>query len=212
MIPISELAGTDAELLERLKRKIEFGIHVAMPCVIQSFDPVKQTVEAQPTIRERVTAENGQISYMQYPLLINVPVVFPRSSGYIIQFPINKGDECLVIFSDLAIDNWWLKGNVQNPVEQRRHDLSDGFAILGLVNQAKLGKASTAVTGVSIQSPNKVAMLEVQKEDVILKCKSDMMMLSVLLNKIKEMETQIAANKAQLANHEARIAALEARP
>lgn len=55
-------------------------------------------------------------------------------------FPIKKDDECLVIFSDLSIDNWWESGNVQNPVEQRRHDLSDGMAIFGLKNQKKLSR------------------------------------------------------------------------
>ena len=81
---------------------------------------------------------NGIIKYVQYPLLINIPILFQQVGGYVISFPIKKGDECLVIFSDLSIDNWWLKGNVQNPVEIRRHDLSDGIAIFGLKNQEKL--------------------------------------------------------------------------
>lgn len=60
---------------------------------------------------------------------MNVPVVFPSNSEYAVTFPLEKGDECLVLFSDLSIDNFWQKGNVQNPIEDRRHDLSDGIAI-----------------------------------------------------------------------------------
>ena len=75
---------------------------------------------------------------MEYPLLVNVPVAFPQAGAYSITFPVSKGDECIVLFSDLSIDNWWKYGNVQNPVEQRRHDLSDGMAIMGVKNQAKL--------------------------------------------------------------------------
>ena len=58
-----------------------------------------------------------------------MPVVFPGNSGYGIKFPVRKGDEVLVVFSDLSIDNFWKNGGVQNPIESRRHDLSDGIAI-----------------------------------------------------------------------------------
>lgn len=55
------------------------------------------------------------------------------------KFPIIPGDECLVVFSDLSIDNFWLNGNVQNPVESRRHDLSDGIAIPCNLSLPKVG-------------------------------------------------------------------------
>lgn len=138
MLPISQIYGTDEQLYQRIMNNIGFGIHVSLPCIVQSYDSDTQTVEAQPSIRERVIEPNGAITFRDYPLLINVPVVFPRTSEYQIYMPIRNGDECLVVFSDLAIDNWWLHGNVQNPIEQRRHDLSDGFAIFGVINQAKL--------------------------------------------------------------------------
>lgn len=108
---------------------IMFRIRCAIPAIIQSYDPVTNTVEAQPAIRERLVLEDGSIQYLNLPLLINVPVVFPSSGSASITFPIGKGDECLIIFSDLAIDNFWTSGSVQNPIEVRRHDLSDGIAI-----------------------------------------------------------------------------------
>ena len=138
MNPISEVYGNQWNLIEKVINNASFNIHVCLPAVVQSYDPIKQTIEAQPTVRERVIQENGEITYLKYPLLINVPVAFPQASGYSITFPVKKGDECLIVFSDVSIDNWWLKGNIQNPVEQRRHDLSDGIAILGLINQDKL--------------------------------------------------------------------------
>lgn len=108
---------------------IMFRIRCAIPAIIQSYDPGTNTVEAQPAIRERLVLEDGSIQYLNLPLLINVPVVFPSSGSAFITFPIGKGDECLIIFSDLAIDNFWTSGSVQNPIEVRRHDLSDGIAI-----------------------------------------------------------------------------------
>lgn len=138
MLGISELYGGEEQVIQRLINNIGFGIHVALPAVVQSYNAQAQTVECQPTIRERVIKPNGEITYMEYPLLVNVPVAFPQAGAYSITFPVSKGDECIVLFSDLSIDNWWKYGNVQNPVEQRRHDLSDGMAIMGVKNQAKL--------------------------------------------------------------------------
>lgn len=135
MLPIKEVfAGKDQEY-EKYKSKIGFGIHVCLPCIVQSYNVEQNTVDVQPAIRERIVLETGEIKYIDYPLLINVPVVDYSSGNYLIHLPITQGDECLVIFSDLAIDNWWVSGGIQNPLEQRRHDLSDGFALFGVKNQ-----------------------------------------------------------------------------
>lgn len=137
-LTISQVYGEEGNREQELKQSIGFGIHVALPAVVQSYNSSNQTVEVQPTVRERTITDGNQIRYIQYPLLINVPVVFPQVGSYQLTFPISPGDECLVVFSDLSIDNWWLNGNVQNPIEQRRHDLSDGMAIFGLMNQERL--------------------------------------------------------------------------
>ena len=48
----------------------------------------------------------------------------------------------------MSIDNFWEKGSLQNPVEVRRHDLSDGIAIpcrLSLQKRSEEVKASIVV-------------------------------------------------------------------
>jgi hypothetical protein len=59
-------------------------------------------------------------------------------------FPIQPGDECFVLFADTPVDVWFQNGVSSgafessppnpgnNPVSQRRHDVSDGIAIFGL--------------------------------------------------------------------------------
>ena len=136
-IPISQIYSSESKKFDSLKEELMFRMHCCMPCIVQAYDREKQTVDCQPLIRERIIAETGQIQYVQYPLLINVPVVQYTFGTARLRFPIKEGDECLVIFSDLAIDNWWIEGSIQNPVEQRRHDLSDGFAIFGITNLKK---------------------------------------------------------------------------
>ena len=96
----------------------------------------------------RIINEDGTIQYVQLPLLVNVPVVFPGSSDFELKLILKQNDECLVLFSDLSIDNFWEKGSLQNPVEVRRHDLSDGIAIpcrLSLQKRSEEVKASIVV-------------------------------------------------------------------
>ena len=126
---LSDLYGNELTEREKLKSDVMFNLRCCIPCIVQSYDPEKGTVECQPAIREKIINQNEENEYRNLPLLLNVPVVFPSNSEYSVTFPLEKGDECLVLFSDLSIDNFWEKGNVQNPIEDRRHDLSDGIAI-----------------------------------------------------------------------------------
>lgn len=126
---LSDLYGNDLTEREKLRSDVMFNLRCCIPCIVQSYDPEKGTVECQPAVREKIINQNEENEYRNLPLLLNVPVVFPSNSEYAVTFPLKKGDECLVLFSDLSIDNFWQKGNVQNPIEDRRHDLSDGIAI-----------------------------------------------------------------------------------
>lgn len=135
MRTVGERIGSEFELYQRLSNKMSNDIRVAIPGIIQSFDAEAQTAIIQPALREKVVDPSGNVSDIDLPLLLDVPVVFLRAGGFAITFPVEKDDECLVIFGDMCIDGWWAAGGVQNQLEKRRHDLSDGFAILGVSSQ-----------------------------------------------------------------------------
>jgi hypothetical protein len=96
------------------------------------------TATCQPTIKARVPTMGGGYVFVKLPLLIFVPIVIYGGGGYFVTCPIKKGDEGLCVFSSRSIDNWWAAGGVQNPIEIRNHDLSDGFVIVGPHSQANL--------------------------------------------------------------------------
>lgn len=129
LVRLSNLIGNDNQVLSNVMNETMFRMRCCIPCVVQSYNAAENTVECQPAIREKIIKEDGSTEYVNLPLLINVPVAFPSSAAFSLKFPIAYGDECLVVFSDLSIDNFWLHSGVQNPVEVRRHDLSDGIAI-----------------------------------------------------------------------------------
>lgn len=116
-----------------------------MPGIIQSFSASAVTATVQIAIKGVVHTPDGKAQFVNMPLLVDVPVHFPRGGNCTLTFPVAKGDECLVVFAARCIDSWWQSGGVQVPMEPRIHDLSDGFAFVGFFSQAtKISSISTA--------------------------------------------------------------------
>ena len=108
-----------------------------LPGIIESVNLEAQTVSVQPCIRGTVQDETGAVTQQDMPLLVDVPICWPRAGGFAITFPIKNGDECLVHFSARCIDAWWQSGGIQAAIEDRMHDLSDAFATFAPTSQAK---------------------------------------------------------------------------
>lgn len=128
------------ETLERVKDKSVANARTALPGVILSFDPDTVTCAVSLCSKSSKPVPYEDISKtesMDFPLLVDLPVVFPRGGGVTLTFPLAEGDECLVVFSDRCIDFWWQNGGVQELVDWRSHDLSDAFVIPGPQSQAK---------------------------------------------------------------------------
>lgn len=137
MIPMNERDPSRSVNEENKARSRAIKTRVASPGIIQSFDSTTQTVSVQLAIREK-RYNDGEETWEDVPLLVDVPVVFPRAGGYLLTLPIAPGDECLVIFGDNCMDAWWQSGGVQNQIDCRRHDLSDGYAIPGPWSQPRV--------------------------------------------------------------------------
>jgi hypothetical protein len=118
-------------------------VHTSLPGIIQSFDPAQQVATVQPAVKRFFVAGG----WIDLPPCMTVPVQFPRGGGFIITFPIAKGDECLLVFNERCIDGWWDKGGSQQPPEDRRHDLSDAVAIPGISSRGRVpaGISTTAL-------------------------------------------------------------------
>lgn len=136
--------GNPTDHLTALQKAIMSNLRVAMPGVIASFDSVKQTASVDVTIYDRVMPglPGGISTYspvtgdVKIPTLLDVPVVIPQGGGFALTIPIKIGDECLVVFSDMCINEWFDAGGINN-VQQvlRRHDLSDAICIPGPSSQ-----------------------------------------------------------------------------
>lgn len=146
------------DVLNALGDSISFDIRCAIPGIVTAWDAAQQTVTVQPAIRETLNM-NGELREVEIPLLVDVPVVMPRAGGCCLAFAPAAGDECLVVFADACIDAWWQSGGVQSQADSRRHDLSDGFAILGCWSQKR--KPALPASGVRLQNDEGTAGVSV---------------------------------------------------
>jgi len=94
------------------------------PAIVESFDSVNQTVSVQVALKRL----NGK----PISIVVDCPISIPTCQGFHLTLPIKKGDECLLIIADRCIDNWFSKGGLQTQAEFRIHDISDGFALIGI--------------------------------------------------------------------------------
>lgn len=104
----------------------------AMPGIVQSYNAAQNTVQVQLSVKDFDADRLGLKGFVAIAPLLDVPVVFPRGGGLVLTFPVSPGDECLVVFANRCIDNWWLLGGVQAPAEVRPNEISDGFAVMGV--------------------------------------------------------------------------------
>jgi hypothetical protein len=128
-------------------------IWTALPGVIQSFDPLKQTAVVQIAVliplRSPVT---GLIEWVSIPPLLDCPVQFPRGGNCLLTFPVAKDDECLVVFATRCIDAWWQSGGYKNQLPlERFHSLSDGFVQLGFSSLPRV-PSTISTTEVQLRS------------------------------------------------------------
>lgn len=137
-IPYSPITTepTLSDLMDLLKKEILFDLNSHHLATIQSFDSTEITVAA--TINYSKTFfqlnQQGLYSAVQepYPTLTDIPVIFLGGGNANLTFPIAKGDQCLLLFNDRSIDNWFQGAQAGALTSSRSHSLADGFALVGL--------------------------------------------------------------------------------
>ncbi|AOI78023.1 Gp138 family membrane-puncturing spike protein [Burkholderia sp. NRF60-BP8] len=145
--------------------------HVALPGTVESYDVDAQTVVVQAGIKATLRAEDGTLSTVALPLLVDCPVQFPAGGGATMTFPVTKGDECLVVFADGAIDAWWQSGGVGEKVSVRMHDLSDGFALLGFRSKPRV-LANVSTTSAQLRSDDGSTFVDLNPAGQVVKVKA----------------------------------------
>jgi hypothetical protein len=124
-----------ADLLNQFKKMIFLTMNCHHMGTIQSFDAVKLTATVTINYKQshqRLDSKSGTYKtvLIDYPQLIDVPVIFLGGGKFYQSFPIKAGDQCLLIFNDRDLDNYIAGSTTSPPNTPRCHSFSDGLALV----------------------------------------------------------------------------------
>lgn len=138
-------------------------IWTSCPGIVTAVDFSEMTCSVQPAIQGIIEHEDGTEEYVDLPLLIHVPIVFPSAGGFTLTLPLKALDEVLVSFANRCIDAWWQSSGVQRPMEARMHDISDGFAIPGPHSKPRV-LSGISSTGAQLRNDAGTAYIEISAD------------------------------------------------
>lgn len=142
------------------------NLWTAGPGIVQAIDFTTMTLSVQPAIQGVVENEDGTVINVNMPLLIHVPIQFPAAGGFALTLPIQVGDEVLIVWASRCIDAWWQSGGIQRPIEARLHDLSDGFALVGIKSVPNV-IPSISTTGAQLRNTAGTTYVEIAADGKI---------------------------------------------
>jgi hypothetical protein len=104
------------------------NVHISFPGVVEKYDAKTRRADIQPSIKRKLP--NG--GYMAFPVLPDVPVIFPGGRKVSIKFPLEKGDDVWVHISERSLEVWKNSGgkDIEDP-DPRRNHLADAVAYPG---------------------------------------------------------------------------------
>jgi hypothetical protein len=148
--------ATEPTLAEIIREAITsrlLDVHVCLPGRVESYNEATQTADVLPMIRRPLVTEDGEVVHEDLPKLPNVPVVFQRTAAFSMSFPLVPGDFVLLMFSSSAVGNWRTTGDVSDPGDLRRHDLSGAFAVPGIAPEGSVIPTSSTAVVVEVTAP-----------------------------------------------------------
>lgn len=131
------------DLLDLLQKQIMLNLSCHHIGTVQSFDATKQTASATINYKKTYFQFNASTGLydpvlIDYPILVDCPVIVLGGANAALTFPITTGDECLVLFNDRDLDKWFQGGTGASVATPRLHSFSDGMILVGLRSLPKV--------------------------------------------------------------------------
>lgn len=125
------------DLLNQFQTNLLINLNCHHLGTIQAFNSDNQTANAtinyQKTffVLNEMTQQYDQ-QLIAYPTLVDCPVIFLGGGSSYLTFPVQVGDECLVLFNDRDMDNWFSGSTTSGVATPRLHSFSDGIILVGI--------------------------------------------------------------------------------
>ncbi len=116
--------------VEEIARDIVGDIHTVLPCKILQYDEKKNLAKVKP-IGEFLLHDGDK---MEFSEIEDVPIIFPYIIAWDIGivFPIHKGDEMLLLISEIELDEWRTGAKSESPL---KYDLTSAIAIPAMIKK-----------------------------------------------------------------------------
>jgi hypothetical protein len=127
------------DLLDLYKRELMLDFSCHHVATIQSFNLTNQTVQATINYQKTVFIQDNLTKeyipkLIEYPILSDCPAVIINGGDTWLNMPIKKGDQCILLFNDRDIDNWFNGSTTSGNATPRLHSFSDAIALIGVNN------------------------------------------------------------------------------
>lgn len=125
------------DVLNKFGQTLMLKLNCHAIATVQSFDKNKRVVSATVNYKKtrfEKSKKTGKFEpiHSDYPILLDCPAVFLGGGESELTFPVQAGDECIILFNDRDIDNWFAGKPASPLASSRLHSISDGIAIVGL--------------------------------------------------------------------------------
>ena len=130
--------ASDADFITVLKsvyNKVGLELNCVRVGIIQSFNAEDLTAEVLIANKKTLGLNKDGTQNVRDYALISAKICYCCP---FITYPIEQGEECILLFNDREIESWFITGEVQPEAYQRMHDLTDCIAIVGLRSLAKM--------------------------------------------------------------------------
>lgn len=190
-------------LLDDLRRDIFLNFKCHDIGTIKAVDVQKQTLTVSINYKRTMMRENTakispankeRFDYVpkeeEYPLLIDVPFIVMRGGPAYLNIPIKVEDQCVILYNDRSIDDWFVSGKRSTLSSNRLHSIADGIALVGVSSMQNLIQGYDASRIGLINEQAKVMVG--QKIEVRNALQSLGPVLQELISKLNELTTQLA--------------------
>lgn len=160
MQTITEIAGDLRRNYSQFGDYISSNIYCALPAIVDTVDYTNQTLTAKPVTKMRFTDNKGAVSDFDMPLIVDVPFQCYRGGGFAITVPVQKGDEVLIIFTDVDFSAWFQNGGFQYAEHSFTHYYSNAIAVVGISSEVRAlsNYNSTAVEVRNLEGTEKISL------------------------------------------------------
>ena len=114
----------------RLNAFFDFKMSGMFVCMVAEVLNTSKLEQCRIDVKPIVNHEYKDSTVVEYPIILSVPVQFPSSSTSALTFPINQGDNVLLVFSQKGLDVFKSGAtSAHDPIDMRSFDKRDAIAI-----------------------------------------------------------------------------------